>query len=65
MADVATRLAEIVGDKNLLIGDAISEDYTHDEALTATPQKPAYVAKPATADEVAELLKLATEHGCR
>jgi len=63
MGDVAARLAEIVGDKNLLIGDAISEDYAHDEALTATPQKPAYVAKPATADEVAELLKAASEHG--
>ena len=53
MGDGATRLAEIVGQRNLLVGDAISEDYTHDEALTATPQKPAYVAKPATADEVA------------
>ncbi len=61
MADVATRLAGIVGDKNLLTGNAISEDYAHDEALTEAPQKPAYVAKPATADEVAELLKLATE----
>jgi len=63
MGDVAARLAEIVGDKNLLIGDAISEDYAHDEALSATPQKPAYVAKPASAEEVAELLKAASEHG--
>src|SRR3954464_663206 len=62
MGDVAARLAEIVGDKNLLTGEEISEDYAHDEALTAEPQKPAYVAKPATADEVAELLKAATEH---
>ena len=63
MGDVAARLAEIVGDKNLLIGDAISEDYAHDEALSATPQKPAYVAKPSSAEEVAELLKAASEHG--
>ncbi len=63
MGDGATRLAEIVGQRNLLVGDAISEAYTHDEALTATPQKPAYVAKPATPDEVAELLRFATEHG--
>jgi glycolate oxidase len=61
MDDVATRLAKIVGDRNLLTGDAISEDYTHDEALTEAPQKPGYVVKPATADEVAELLKVATE----
>src|SRR5881227_2064194 len=63
MGDVATRLAEIVGDKNLLTGEAISEDYAHDEALTAEPQKPAYVAKPASAEEVAELLKTASEYG--
>ncbi|MGW4058504.1 FAD-binding oxidoreductase [Amycolatopsis sp. NPDC004747] len=62
MGDVAARLAEIVGERNLLTGEAISEDYAHDEALTAEPQKPAYVAKPATAEEVAELLKAASEH---
>jgi glycolate oxidase len=63
MGDIAVRLAEIVGDKNLLTGDAISEDYGHDEALSATPQKPGFVAKPSTAEEVAELLKVATQHG--
>src|SRR3954452_9612511 len=63
MGDGATQLAEIVGQGNLLVGDAISEAYTHDEALTATPRKPAYVAKPATPDEVAELLRFVTEHG--
>ena len=40
MGDVAALLGEIVGRKNLLTGDAISEDYTHDEALTATPKTP-------------------------
>ncbi len=63
MGDVAARFAEIVGDKNMLTGDAVSDDYAHDEALTETPQKPAYVAKPATAQEVAELLKVASAHG--
>ena len=63
MGDVAKQLAEIVGDKNLLTGDAVSEDYAHDEALGATPQKPAFVAKPASAEEVAELLKIASQHG--
>jgi glycolate oxidase len=62
VTEVAAQLAEIVGDKNLLIGDAISEDYAHDEALSASPQKPAYVAKPATAEEVAGLLRVASEH---
>ncbi|HEY7051876.1 MAG TPA: FAD-binding oxidoreductase [Mycobacterium sp.] len=63
MGEVATRLADVVGQRNLLMGDAISEDYGHDEALTAAPQTPAYVAKPATAEEVSQLLRLATEHG--
>jgi glycolate oxidase len=62
VTDVAAELAEIVGDKNILIGDAISEDYAHDEALSATPQKPTYVAKPATAEDVAGLLRVASEH---
>ena len=62
MADIAKQLAEIVGDKNLLVGDAISEDYAHDEALSVEPQRPAYVAKPATAEEVARLLRVASEH---
>src|ERR687883_487719 len=62
MDDVAARLAEIVGEKNLLTGDAISEDYAHDEALTVTPEMPAYVAKPASAEEVAQLLKVASDH---
>jgi glycolate oxidase len=62
MSDMTTRFAEIVGDHNLLTGDAILEDYFHDEVLGTTPQKPAYVAKPATAEEVAQLLKAAAEH---
>ena len=45
MSDVANPLAEIVGPRNLFAGDAIPEEYTHDEALTATPQKPAYVGE--------------------
>jgi glycolate oxidase len=60
MTDITSRLAGIVGHGNLLIGDAVSDDYAHDEALGIAPQKPGFVAKPATADEVAELLKVAT-----
>jgi glycolate oxidase len=59
---LAGRLAQIVGERNVLSGAAISDDYGHDESLTVTAQLPAYVAKPATAEEVAELLKTATEH---
>ncbi|EHB54032.1 D-lactate dehydrogenase (cytochrome) [Mycolicibacterium rhodesiae JS60] len=62
MPDLAALFSDIVGPTHLLTGDAISEDYGHDEALTIPPQRPAYLAKPATADEVAALLKAATEH---
>ncbi|MCW2659868.1 MAG: putative dehydrogenase [Mycobacterium sp.] len=58
----SARFAEIVGEHNLLTGDAIPEDYWHDEVLTTAPQRPAYVAKPATAEDVSQLLKAASEH---
>ncbi len=63
MSDMTTRFAEIVGSHNLLTGDAVPDDYSHDEELTHPPQKPAYVAKPATAEEVAQLLMAASETG--
>ncbi|OBI89905.1 FAD-binding oxidoreductase [Mycobacterium asiaticum] len=62
MSDITARFAEIVGENNLLTGDAIPEDYSHDEELTQPPQAPAYLAKPASAEEVAQLLKTAAEH---
>lgn len=62
MTDLTARFSEIVGEHNLLTGDAIPEDYWHDEVLTTAPQKPAYVAKPATAEEVSQLLRAASEH---
>ncbi|MFI5608855.1 FAD-binding oxidoreductase [Amycolatopsis sp. NPDC051903] len=63
MSDVGARLADIVGAENLLVGEAISDDYAHDEALSVQQQKPAYVAKPQNAEEVSALLKAAAEAG--
>ncbi|OBI30459.1 FAD-binding protein [Mycobacterium sp. E1386] len=60
---MTARFSEIVGEHNLLTGDAIPEDYWHDEVLTKPPQRPAYVAKPATAEEVSQLLKAASDNG--
>jgi glycolate oxidase len=57
-----THLAAIVGEGHVLTGDAIGDDYTHDEALTATPQRPLAVVRPADTDQVAALLTWATEH---
>ncbi|BBZ43479.1 FAD-binding oxidoreductase [Mycobacterium parmense] len=62
MSNIAALLADIVGAHNLLTGDAVTDDYSHDEVLTTPPQKPRYVAKPATADEVSRILQAATEH---
>ncbi|QWF82359.1 FAD-binding oxidoreductase [Amycolatopsis sp. CA-230715] len=61
--DVHAALAAAVGAPHLLTGDAISDDYAHDEALTVPGRKPAYVAKPATAQEVSALLTIATARG--
>ncbi|WP_367038841.1 FAD-binding oxidoreductase [Streptomyces sp. Je 1-332] len=63
MSSVAARFAEIVGGSYLLSGDAIPEDYAHDEALTAPPRPPAHLAKPQSTREVADLLKAANELG--
>lgn len=63
MSDLTARLVDIVGSSHVLAGDAIPDDYAHDEALAQPPQRPAYVVKPATAHEVAELLMIASEQG--
>ena len=62
MADLAATLSDVVGPAHLLTGEDIPEDYAHDEALNVSPQRPGFVAKPASAQEVAGLLTIATEH---
>jgi glycolate oxidase len=59
--EVSELFAGVVGAANVLVGDAIGEDYGHDEALTATPQVPLAVVRPGSTDEVAALLRLADE----
>ncbi|EHR62851.1 FAD-binding oxidoreductase [Saccharomonospora cyanea] len=61
MGDVAQRLAEIVGADNVASGDAVGDDYTGDETLAGDRVRPAHVVKPGTAEEVAAVLRLATE----
>jgi glycolate oxidase len=62
VSEITARFAKIVGEQHLLTGDAIPDDYARDEVLTTPPQQPAYVAKPATADEVSQLLQKASQH---
>jgi glycolate oxidase len=63
MADIGSRLEELVGAEHVLSGEAIGEDYTHDETLSAAPNTPAHVVRPGTAEEVAAVLALAAETG--
>jgi glycolate oxidase len=55
-------LAGVVGAEHVRTGDAIKDDYGHDEALTAEPQRPLAVVSPASTDEVAAVVHLADEH---
>jgi glycolate oxidase len=55
-------IAGVVGAEHVRTGDAIKDDYGHDEALTAEPQRPLAVVSPASTDEVAAVVRLADEH---
>ena len=59
----ADALRDIVGADNVLAGDRILEDYTHDECLTVEHQVPLAVVKPGSTDEVAAILRWANETG--
>jgi glycolate oxidase len=63
MGDLVAALTDIVGAANVVTGDAISDDLTHDEALTATPVAPLAVVRPATTEEVAAVVALASAQG--
>jgi glycolate oxidase len=62
MGDIVERLADVVGADNVLTGVHLHEDYTHDEALTATPCVPLAVVRPGCTAEVAAIVRLADEH---
>lgn len=61
MDSVATLLARLVGDKHVLVGEAITPEYTHDESLTVAAVSPLAVVRPANTDEVAKVLAFANE----
>ena len=60
--DIVKLLVDVVGADRVLSGDAIPEDYGHDEALTATPCSPLAVVRPRCTEEVSAILALASEH---
>ncbi len=61
MADLESRLRDAIQNEHVLYGDAVTDDYTHDEALTATPVRPLAVVRPASASEVAAVLRVCDE----
>jgi glycolate oxidase len=61
--DLFSRLTEVLGGSHVLVGDAISDDYTHDEALTTEWHAPDVVVRPADADDVAAVVRIAAEVG--
>jgi glycolate oxidase len=63
MADLGAQLAEVVGAAHALTGAAISADYAHDESLSFPAQAPACLVRPADAEQVAAVLKLAAAAG--
>ena len=60
-ADLIDALAAVVGSANVLAGEAVKDDHTHDEALTATPVTPLAVVLPGSTDEVAAVVRVAAE----
>ncbi|MEV0181817.1 FAD-binding oxidoreductase [Streptomyces sp. NPDC050625] len=59
MADTEALLADAVGARHVLAGAEIPPEYAGDESLTAVPQTPAYLVRPAAAAEVADVLRIA------
>jgi glycolate oxidase len=59
--DLRAALHAAVGEAFVAEGDAIAEDDTHDEALTAEPVVPLAVVRPSTTAEVAAVLKAADD----
>jgi glycolate oxidase len=63
MSELLEQLRKAVGDGNVVTGDAVHADYTHDEALTSIPALPLALVLPGSTGEVSEVLTAANEHG--
>jgi glycolate oxidase len=63
MGDLVEELTGVVNSDHVLTGTAIHDDYTHDEALTATPSVPLVLVRPADTAEVAGVLRVADTYG--
>jgi glycolate oxidase len=62
MSELLEQLRKAVGESNVLAGESVHADYTHDEALTSVPVVPLAVVLPGSTNEVSEVLRVASEH---
>ena len=63
MSAVGEAMAKVVGDANVTVGAGVADDYAHDECLTTPGCVPAAVVRPADADEVSAVVRVALELG--
>ena len=63
MSKLLDQLRKVVGETNVVAGDSIHDDYTHDETLGADPVVPLALVLPGSTGEVSEVLTFAGEHG--
>ena len=56
MSELLEQLRKAVGEGNVLAGESVHADYTHDEALTPSPVVPLAVVLPGSTNEVSEVL---------
>jgi glycolate oxidase len=61
--DLIASLTELLGRENVATGEAVSDDYGHDEALSAEPRKPLAVVRPTEVEHVQHLLGWASSRG--
>ena len=61
--DIEAALTAFVGADHVLTGDAIADDYTRDEALTATAHRPLALVRPSDTGQVASVVSWATANG--
>ena len=61
MSSLGASLMDVMGGENVIGSDALSDDYAHDEALSAEPRVPLAVVRPTTTEQVARILRFATE----
>jgi glycolate oxidase len=61
MDKVVSELSEIVGPEHVIAAADLSDDYSHDEALSVEHQKPLCVVRPSSAEQVSKILRLCSE----